>query len=397
MHHAIALTSLLFVLTWGGARPAHAQQTQQKHLTEPDAVFPEPFSRIAGVRELSDGRVIIADRLEQHVSFVDFATGSLRQIGREGQGPGEYQTPLGLLALPNDESLLSDIGNMRITRIDREGRMGESMPMMREGQSYASFVRPAGSDSDGRVYYSDGGTVRLRGGQGAPELPDSTAVLRWDLAADATDTAAMLAAPTRNGGRAQSARMSSSGGRFQFSGMMLQPFSASDAWAVTPDGKVVVARADTYRLEIYELNGTKHAGPQIDYKPVRITKAEKEAWADRQSQQTVAFRMAGGGGRTMEMPRPDIDDVEFPEAMPPFGANAALATPFGEIWVRRSQPSREKRPLFDVFDERGERITQLRLSENTEVVGFGKQSVYTVRTDEDDLQWLERYRYAGPT
>ncbi len=273
--------------------------------------------------------------------------------------------------------------------------MGESVPMIREGQAYASFVRPVGGDSQGRVYYSDGGTVRVRMGQGAPELPDSNAVVRWDLASDATDTAAMLAAKTGNASRTQSVRMSSSGGQFSFNGMMIRPFAGSDSWAVTPDGKVVVARADEYRLDVYDPNGAKHTGPSIEYEPVEITQAEREAWADRQAQQTVAFRMAGGGGQTMQMPKPDLDDVEFPDVMPPFGDNAVYATPFGESWVRRSQPSKEKRPLFDVFDERGERITQLWLPENTQLVGFGEHFVYTVRTDEDDLQWLERYRYAG--
>ncbi len=69
MRHPLVFTVLLPAIAWGGVRPGHAQRVQQKHLGEPEAVFPEPFSRIAGLRELSDGRIINADRLEQHVSF----------------------------------------------------------------------------------------------------------------------------------------------------------------------------------------------------------------------------------------------------------------------------------------------------------------------------------------
>ena len=47
--------------------------------------------------------------------------------------------------------------------------------------------------------------------------------------------------------------------------------------------------------------------------------------------------------------------------------------------------------LYDVFDAAGERVRQVRLGENRLVVGFGAGVVYVVVTDDDDLQWLERY------
>ena len=95
----------------------------------------------------------------------------------------------------------------------------------------------------------------------------------------------------------------------------------------------------------------------------------------------------------MNMPRPDIDEVDFPDYMPPFGTSAVRITPDGEVWVQRTQPSSEQRPLFDVFDESGNRVRQVRLPAGRELVGFGSRWVYAVAVDEDDLQWLERYSY----
>ena len=49
-------------------------------------------------------------------------------------------------------------------------------------------------------------------------------------------------------------------------------------------------------------------------------------------------------------------------------------------------------PQFDVFDENGQKQGELKLPAGRQLVGFGDGTVYLARIDEDDLQWLERYR-----
>ena len=75
------------------AAPLAAQRVALVELAEPDARFPEPFSSVIGFVELSDGQVLITDRLEQTVARLDFVTGAVEPIGRSGGGPGEYQMP----------------------------------------------------------------------------------------------------------------------------------------------------------------------------------------------------------------------------------------------------------------------------------------------------------------
>ena len=62
-------------------------------LQKPAATFPEPFTQIASIRELRDGRVLILDRRDRIVLAVDFHTGKSTTVGREGTGPGEYVPP----------------------------------------------------------------------------------------------------------------------------------------------------------------------------------------------------------------------------------------------------------------------------------------------------------------
>ena len=395
--HTTSFGSILGVACLAAAVTTPKTATSQiQQLERADATFPEPFTRISGLRELSDGRILIADRIEKHVSFLDFATGSMREIGRVGEGPSEYQSPGGLVALPDDYTLLLDLANLRLTRIAPDGKLEmESWPMMNPN----GLIRPSAADAQGRLFYSASGGMRIaRGGGAASTPPDSLPIIRWDPATDVTDTVGMFYSPSatsRGGGNISF--NSGRSGRISLAGFRQQPFSPRDAWAAVPDGGVAVARATTYRMDWYR-NGVSTAGPAIEYEPIRINQAEKEAWADGQASQTATFMMVGGGGGgrggggTFEVPRPDIDEIEFPDYKPPFPVSGVRATPDGQIWVQRYQRHSEDRALFDVFNDRGELVQQVRLPAGRRLVGFGNGVLYAVRTDEDDLEWLERYR-----
>lgn len=367
-------------------------QVRRQALSSPDATFPEPFTRIVGVRELSDGRVLIADRTELHVSFIDFATGAVDQVGRQGKGPGEYEMPTGLFPWPDDGALLVDLANTRMTRITSEGRLDESWPVM---SSSGRFINPSATDQLGRVYYSSAGSFMM--GPGAPPPSDSQPVVRWDPATDTHDTVAMLFSQpritaSRGGGGGGFSVRTGSGGGMRLSGMRRQPFRPVDAWGIAPNGDVMVVRATDYRVDWYR-DGRMTSGPANPYDPVRITQAEKEAWADGQEGQAMTMMVLGGsgGGQTLEAPRPNLDEVDFPEVKPAFQATGTSVTPDGEVWVRRYQRHDAQQPLYDVFDGQGVLIKQVRLAPGRTIVGFGENAVYTVFADEDDLQWLERY------
>ncbi len=395
--HVISLAALgiaATVFTSSGT----AAEMQQQSLGDPQAVFPEPFSRIVGLRELSDGRVLIADRLERHVSFIDFASGEVDQVGRRGQGPGEYESPTGLLPLAADASMLVDFGTMRMTRVEPNGRLTESWPLL-STDGAIQIVRPTASDAQGNVYHSQAGTFNFQAGQSGAAPNDSAPVMRWNLETDTPDTVATLYAPlglTSSSGRGHGSGFSfNTAGGARITGLQQTPFQPRDTWTVTADGRVAVVRASEYRVDWYAPDGRLTGGPVVDYDPIRITKAEKEAWADQQGSRQMTMRVmggSGGGSRTMQAPRPDVDEIDFPEFKPPFGDNAASVTPDGTVWVRRSQRHDESRALYDVFDAAGERVRQVRLEENRQVVGFGAGVVYVVVTDDDDLQWLERYK-----
>jgi hypothetical protein len=375
----------LIVLTACLAPAAAAQTIPTVRLAKPDATFAEPFSRVVGFREIARGRVVIADELEDNVALLDFAGGGVTTIGRQGGGPGEFGSPGPLLALPGDTTIMSDFGNRRALVIGPDGQVITTLPLREMG---GSVMNPRWADARGRLYGQPPLMFSGNTGGGLPEIPDSMPLLRWDRSTDRVDTALMVPNPLAGGGGAvMMVRAAGRTGGPDVRGNRQKAFYPADAFAVGPDGRIAVVRADDYHVEWIDAAGRKTVGRAIAYERIRVTKADQDAW--------IKNRFAGTrmvvNGRRMTPPAIDPKDVDWAEFKPPFMAGVTV-TPEGELWVPASQPASAKGSLFDVFDNRGERIRQVRLPEGRRLVGFGRGVLYAVHKDADDLEWLERYR-----
>ena len=62
------------------------------------------------------------------------------------------------------------------------------------------------------------------------------------------------------------------------------------------------------------------------------------------------------------------------------------------MWIARTRSASEKTPVYDVFDRSGKLARKVTLNPDSRIIGFGTGTVYVVRTDQDDLQYLEKYR-----
>ena len=360
-----------------------AQAVPVVSLTKPEAEFAEPFDQVSGVRELGNGRVVVADLFAKSVAMADFRSGTLTKIGREGQGPGEYAFPINVLALPGDTTLIVDPGQRRFVKVAPDGK-AVGLVSFPEGAGGMGNMR--GTDAQGRVYLQASPFGPRLGGEGrlTREMPDSAPILRWNLASGRIDTLAKVKLP-------QMASATSGTASARSVVMRQQPFSARDEWAVTPDGRVGIARIADYHVEWF--GSSKVAGPRVAAPKVPVTQADKDLIARQQNETRGRLMMVEGGSPRSgggAPPPPKLPEADFPEFKPAFVGNA-FASPDGRLWVPRAQAANAP-PVYDVFDARGNLVHQVKLAQGTRLVGFGAKTIYTVRTDEDELQYLQRHR-----
>ncbi len=416
-----AVAALLAAGLMWPAQSSYAQQLPTKTYGKPTAEFTEPFTSVVGVRELSDGRVIVADPRDKVVQVVDFRTGRTTKLGREGSGPNEYQMPSRVFALPGDSTMIADPLNSRFLMLGPGGTLAgtwspaadaaagggaaddrpQARPVPARAGGAPMVVNIGGgmggpmammstrtADAQGRLYMQG---MPITIGPNGPQSADSIPLTRTARQAMTTDTLAWMQVPKGN------ASVSSGGGNTSIRIGGSTPFSPEDGWAVLPDGRVAVARSADYHVEVYPASGrgAPARGAPVRYTPVRVTEAEKQAWRDeRQARPGIGIAVTAGGAGGMTRAPANIqqqEPTEWPAVKAPFQPNRVYALPHGDIWVGRYQAASDRSPRFDVFDDTGKHIGQVVFPPRTSIVGFGKGVVYTVRFDEDDLQYLQRY------
>lgn len=396
------------------ALPLGAQQAPRA-LPAPDKEYEEPFSSVNSIRELRDGRVIVADPRDKVVSLVDFRTGSATTIGREGSGPQEFGMPMRLFVAPGDTTLLFDPLNSRFLLIGPDGKPINTYRIEAEAPArpaQGAPGRPQGggplvqiggislngrtSDARGRIYGE--GSSLSQGPDGRPVSADSVPLIRFDRASRAMDTIAYIRVPKSN------TQVSGSGDNMRVMVGGANPLSPRDEWTVFPDGRVAIVRAADYHVDFIMPDGSKRSGQRIAYTPVRMNAAEirhEEGLRNAARANSMSMMMTNNNGqmtRSAQMgPPPGAPPLQpltdWPEVKPPFrsGPTTVLARPNGELWVRRTENAQARGTLYDVIDAQGAVAFQVRIQDGWTLVGFGANTIYTTRKDEDDLQYLQRH------
>ncbi len=366
--------ALLLALA-AGASTAAAQAVK---LSTPDAKLDADFSQIRGVRELSNGTILIADWIEDRVALADLARGTTRDVMRQGRGPAEVRLPAALHRLRGDTTLVVDEGNNRITILGPDAKVVRSLLTDVPGRGGVRGVDATGAFIHGIPSWSEGPNA----------LPDdSVRLVRWMPGSDASRVITVI----------QGTRYRKDHSPAMQPRMPLVGFASQDAWAVTPAGAVAVVRATPYHVEIIAPDRPVVRGPAIAVATRAVTEADKLRYMREFSQTSgVSGRGPDGGiGRGPAQEEAElrrmVGTAEWAERFPPFEASRVLAAADGRIWV--GLPSRPGEAVrYDVFDAQGRRALQVELLPAHRVAHVGTRGVYVVATDEDGIERVERHR-----
>jgi hypothetical protein len=351
-----------------------AVQADQR-LRAPNATLDHDFSRISGVRELPDGRLLVSDWIDETVSVVDLSRNSVRQIGRRGAGPAEYRLPGALLSLPGDSTLLVDQGNERLAIIAPDLRIVRAFSSHRTGMAHG--ITPRAVDRDGRLYFEIPAWADPGGDK------DSVSVARLDFRDGKVERLARVRGVTYREGPLR--------------GIPYVIFAPRDVWQAAPSGRIAIARSAPYAVEWREASGSIVRGAPVPRPPLPVTARDRTAYvAHFMATAAVAGRGEAGmsampaSEKTPEAIARLVEVQEFRKVKPPFTDRAPLIAFDGTVWVERSVANGAP-PAWDRFDSRGVFLGGVILPAGRRLLALGPLGAYAALVDSDGIERLERY------
>jgi hypothetical protein len=338
-------------------------------LQPPTAHLGEEFTRIVGVRELSDGRVLVAEAGEHRLVVGDFSRSMAVQIGRQGKGPGEYSRIAALSALGTDSILIDDRDNGRWLVLLKDQIVHTLPPDHPAIKASRGVLR--GTDSRGHVLTTTAPPIR----EGKPTLGkgDSIAAVIVTFATGASDTVGRLrAAPLTVWTERNQA------GKVTRAGLTYPPFSVGEEPLLFSDGWLAIARLDRYRVDWRAPDGQWKRGAPLPFTPRAV---------DRRERQAYLARRAAMLGRAETPPADD----SWPDAIPPFQPTPLVAAPDGSLLILRTPTADSPGHRYDRVSRLGQLIGWLELPATEQLAAIGVHGAYVITTDDDGIQRLRRH------
>jgi hypothetical protein len=166
----------------------------------------------------------------------------------------------------------------------------------------------------------------------------------------------------------------------------------ADGWTMFPDGRVAIVRGANYAVEFILPDGRPGARTVIAYEHHKLGEADRKLEMDaaralmREQLPMIKKMLPPGWNIQFDLLPPPA----WPDEYPPISIIGIRSAPDGRLWVQRIVPSRINREHWDVIDATGKLIARWQLPPKTTIVALGNGVAYTVRTDEDDLKYLQR-------
>lgn len=359
---------------------------------DPSAAAEYQFALVRDVLITPDGAIWVADggapagapKLRQYDSGGRF----VRQVGRTGDGPGEYRA-VGQLALMKDGTVAMRDGAPpgRVLIYGPDGSPRATWSASSLGVGYMNH--PAGS-----IYVDTSGVVWIPvAGRPGPDRPPPP-YLRVSPDGTVLDTVPYPELPEVGSLSIAIRQTTPSGGVAQMG--VAVPYQAISTLAWNPTGGFAVARTDVYRIEILEPVGgdgvplTPVADVVTrDTPPVPVPQAEREA-ISRHIDEAVSRIMEDMGVSD----RPTIPPVA--DYKPPI--KGFRFTDDGVLLVDVSMPSRlldgewTEATAYDVFDEDRRYVGRMVLPDSFTIVGMRGDLIWGVSRGEYDVESIRAYR-----
>lgn len=332
----------------------------------PNGVGPEVFGRIADVEIGPDGNIYVVDQQAAEVRSFDLEGNHVRTIGREGEGPGEFQSPSAAAFSPSGVLWVAD--GQRYTSFGREGELRNVYTTgirgsLRPGQLRApvegqlvdlAFLRVREDGVDG--------SVRVRGlGPGAVVWSFSDSAVLVDSVAFGDDWRPPSLTQTRGGTTTS----------------MVVPEAPQRVFEPSERDIIWTGIGDDYAVHAVTMEGDTVLTVRREVSPEPLTEGDSDRlhrWLERMGEQGFA-----------------TDRSQLPQYYPFF--DRIVAADDGTVWLYREWA---EGGFFDVFDESGRYLGEVRTHLNAGPFGthpsISGEHVAGVVLDSLDVPRVEVFR-----
>lgn len=272
------------------------------------------------------GRIYVLDNSPTTIKLYSPTGEFLRTIGRQGSGPGEYQS--GMLIVAGPHLFVQDPAASRASVFDTAGRFLRSWP--------SSCCYWTGVNVDAAGNFGIQGRPERTVGEG--ERNPYWRLIRWHRA-DSTMADSTL---IPSGPEAKYWPLNRTSGQTRSQMMVGIPFMPSLEYASLPDRRLVYGYADRYLIAVTARNGADTLalfGRQWSATPI------PDATRSAELESRIARLVPQFDERTL---RNSFQLGDIPTTAPAYDWFGVDGTQ--NIWVRLPLPGDSTRTLFDVFD-----------------------------------------------
>ena len=306
----------------------------------------EMFSRVEQVAFDRGDNLYVLDGGAARVVVFDRAGKFVRQFGKKGGGPGEFQVPVGLTVLSDGNVAVADLASRSYSLFAPDGRYLRSVafpeewsPMAIGGGSFAAHPRGGVVTAVRQAPpMTMDGTMRRQTLQATPIV--------WQPFADGAQLVRLFNAPTEINTQSQGSEPRQ-GERTVTFRMSTPVFSPRVNWGLLSGGEVVVSHTPGYTLKVMR-DGQPVRYIQRPMRERRVTERDREVARERRREAmrtgegmrvvTVGGPGGGRGGMPGRMSPERIEqsvrDMEFAETIP--AIQNLRVDGAGRIWVERT-------------------------------------------------------------
>ena len=275
--------------------------------------------------------IYICDYKANNIKVLDSSGKFTKTIGRQGQGPGEFQWPFNI-AIYKDRLVVWELTNRRISVLNPGGEFLKSIQIPRfEGRPRKIRALPNGDFVIEKIktYYGDNKKPQ----ECIIEIYSQELERKKTLYTQEVWEDKYIITPESTN--------------------VPQPFAALVYWDVSPDGKIIVGFSESYTIEIYDSEKGKLSSFNHPYEPVKITEQDKKTWF-------AGLTSAGPNGVTQGAPDYIVKNTKFPKYKPPY--QQIMVDSEGNILVFPYEEDNFKEfRNFDAFDYRGKFISNVQI------------------------------------